>query len=84
MAAQVQAFYNDSRRLYDELHQMYPEVAENDLVTLIRDVCTGLNNGSSHLSVPPGGHSNLDSLQTFAVIMSKMAMVPKRCQTPQN
>ncbi|KAK2193164.1 hypothetical protein NP493_14g04000 [Ridgeia piscesae] len=37
MAAQVQAFYNDSRRLYDELHQMYPEVAENDLVTLIRD-----------------------------------------------
>ena len=62
MAAQVQAFYNDSRRLYDELHQMYPEVAENDIVTLIRDVCSGLDNGSSHLSVPPGGHSDHDSL----------------------
>ena len=39
MAAQVQTLYNDSSLLYDELHKLYPEVAESDIVTLMREVC---------------------------------------------
>ena len=38
MAAQVQTPFNDGHLLYDELHQMYPEVAENDIMRLMTEV----------------------------------------------
>ena len=40
MAAQVQTPFNDGHILYDELHQMYPEVAENDIMRLMTEVCS--------------------------------------------